>query len=103
MFIKDYAKVTQPLTHLLRSKVPFEWGERQDLAMKEVKKLLSVCPALKPIDYHLNTFVILGVDTSWMAVGFWICQEDSGDPKKRYYARFTSITLSEREARYSQT
>jgi Integrase zinc binding domain/RNase H-like domain found in reverse transcriptase len=102
MFIKDYARITQPLTHLLRTKVPFEWGEDQENAMQEVKDLLSVCPALKPIDYHSDAPVILGVDTSWMAVGFWICQEDPEDPKKRYYARFASITLSDREARYSQ-
>src|SRR6202023_847943 len=102
MFIKDYAKITQPLTHLLQSKVPFEWGESQDLAMREVKRLLSVFPALKPIDYHLDAPVILGVDTSWMAVGFWICQEDPDNPKKRYYACFASITLSKQEARYSQ-
>jgi Integrase zinc binding domain/RNase H-like domain found in reverse transcriptase len=102
MFIKDYARITQPLTHLLRTKVPFEWGENQENAMKEVKDLLSVCPALKPIDYHSDAPVILGVDTSWMAVGFWICQEDPDDSKKRYYARFASITLSDREARYSQ-
>jgi len=102
MFIKDYAKITQPLTHLLRSKVVFEWGDEQENAMREVKNLLSVCPALKPIDYHSEGPVILGVDTSWMAVGFWICQEDAEDVKKHYYTCFASITLSEREARYSQ-
>jgi len=102
MFIKDYARITQLLTHLLRSRVIFEWGEDQDNAMQEVKDLLSICPVLKPIDYHSNAPVILGVDTLWMAVGFWICQEELDDPKKCYYTRFISITLSEREARYWQ-
>jgi len=63
MFIKDYAKITQPLTHLLRSKVVFKWGNEQEDAMREVKDLLRVCPALKPIDYHSEGPVILGVDT----------------------------------------
>jgi hypothetical protein len=102
MFIKDYAKISQPLTHLLRLKVTFEWGEDQEKAMQEIKDALNTCPALRPLDYHSDAPVILGVDTSWMAVGFWICQEDPDNPKKRYYARFASITLSEREARYSQ-
>ena len=44
----------------------------------------------------------LAVDTSWKAIGFYLYQQDPEDPKKKYYARFESITLNEREARFSQ-
>ena len=71
MFIKDYAKITQLLTHLLWSKVLFEWGESQDLAMQEVKVSLSVCLVLRPIDYHLNAPVILGIDM-YIVNGCWL-------------------------------
>ena len=39
---------------------------------------------------------------SWKAIGFYIYQQDPDDAKKRYYARFESITLNEREARFLQ-
>jgi hypothetical protein len=42
------------------------------------------------------------VDTSYIAVGYLLSQCDEADPKKRYYAKFGSITLNEREARFSQ-
>ena len=46
--------------------------------------------------------VILVVDTSWIAVSFIICQCDIDNPKKRYFNRFCSITLNDREAWFSQ-
>ena len=58
---------------------------------------------LKPLDYELETPVVLAVDTSWKAVRFYIYQEEpSGDKKQKWIARFRSITLNEREARFSQ-
>ena len=46
--------------------------------------------------------MVLAVDTSWKAIGFYIYQQDPEDAKKQYYVRFESITLNEREARFSQ-
>jgi hypothetical protein len=37
-----------------------------------------------------------------MAVGLEIYQVDPDDPKRKYYAKFDSIPLNEREARFSQ-
>ncbi len=55
-----------------------------------------------PIDYELETDVILGVDTSYRTIGFHICQVDPDNPKRRRYARFGSIVLNERKACFSQ-
>ena len=46
--------------------------------------------------------MILAVDTSYIAVGYYLCQADSEDTKKRSYNRFGSITLNDRERRFSQ-
>src|ERR1700724_1002265 len=102
VFIKDFAKISRPLNDLLKKDVPFEWKLTHEKAMQDLKDALISCPAIRPLDYTSDAPVILGVDTSWKAVGFWICQEDPKDKKKRYFARFSSITLNDREARYSQ-
>ena len=55
---------------------------------------------MKPIDYEMETPVVLVVDTSWKAVSFYIYQEEpGGDKKKQRYARFGSITLNDDEER----
>ena len=103
VFIKDFAKKAEPLEKLKRLNVQWEWGPEQEAAMEELKDLLENCPALKPIDYEMETPVVLAVDTSWKAVGFYIYQEEpGGDKKKQRSARFGSITLNKREARFSQ-
>jgi len=63
---------------------------------------LFIPPALRAIDYTSNSPVILTVDTSHIAVGFFLCQCDPTNPKIRHYNRFGSITLNDREARFSQ-
>ena len=102
IFIKDYGKLANPLNRLLRKDIPFEWGPPQIQAMADLKAALLASPALRAIDYESDNPVVLAVDTSYIAVGFQLCQEDRENPKKRYYNRFGSITLNEREARFSQ-
>ena len=102
IFIKDFAKKAHPLVNLTRKGVPFEWGVAQDRAMDELKQALVDSPALRAIDYESDAAVILGVDTSWMAVGYLLCQQDREKPAIRYYNRFGSITLNDREQRFSQ-
>ena len=100
MFIKDYAKVVEPINRLKRKGVVFEWTEEQQAAQDEIKAMIRACPALKPIDYESDEPVVLAVDTSYIAVGFYIYQY--GEDEKPYYSRFDSITLNDREARFSQ-
>lgn len=105
IFIKDFAKVAQPLQKLVRNNVPWEWGEEQTNAQKALFKLLKESPALKPIDYDSPYPVVLAVDTSYIAVGFYIYQEHlqpDGVTVKKHFARFGSITLNATEADFSQ-
>ena len=102
VFIQNFAKRANPLTALTRKDAPFEWGPAQAAAQEDLKNALLTCPALKPLDYVSGAPVVLAVDTSAVAIGYFLCQCDPENPKKRTYARFGSITLNEREARFSQ-
>ena len=70
--------------------------------MDDLKDALIHSTALRPIDYGSEASVILSVDTSSIAIGYLLSQCDVDDPKRRYYAKFGSITLNERESRFSQ-
>ena len=102
IFIKNFAKRANALVHLTRKDVPFEFGEEQWKAVEDLREALLESPALRPIDYESEAPVILGVDTSSIAVGYLLCQQDLENPKIRYYNRFGSITLNDRESRFSQ-
>jgi hypothetical protein len=102
MFIKNFAHRAHHLVKLTRKGTDFEYGPQQIEAQEDLKKALIASPALLPIDYTSDAPVILSVDTSYIAVGYILSQCDSENPKLRHYARFGSITLNEREARFSQ-
>ena len=100
IFIKDYSKRTRKLVHLTRKDVPFQFGEKEQTAMEDLKDAVVTSPALKPIDYQCGREVILAVDSSVIAVGFILLQ--LGGDGKRYPSRFGSIAWNDRESRYSQ-
>jgi hypothetical protein len=102
MFIRNFAHHANPLTILTRKHQPFIFGPEQISSQEDLKQALLDSPALRPIDYKSDAPVILGVDTSHIAVGFLLGQCDPQDPRKRHYARFGSITLNDRESRFSQ-
>ena len=102
VFIKDFAKLAGPLNHLLRKDVPFEWGPAHDKSMADLKEALKNAVPLGNIDYESEGTVVLAVDTSYRAVGFYIYQESADTGKKKKFIKFGSITLNEREARFSQ-
>lgn len=102
VFIRNFAHRAHHLVHLTRKGIPFEWGPKQETAQEDLKQAVLDSPALKPLNYKSDAPVILAVDTSYIAVGFYICQANIKDPKKRYYSRFGSITLNNREQRFLQ-
>lgn len=100
IFIRNFTSIAQPLVNLTRKDVEFEFGEEEQAAMDELKKLAQESPAIRAIDYDSDLEVILAVDTSQIAVGYILQQ--LGTDNKRYPSRFGSITLNTRESRYSQ-
>jgi len=102
VFIKDFARLAGPLNELLRNSKVFEWGPLQEKSMADLKDALLQAVPLGNIDYESDGAVVLAVDTSYMAVGFYIYQEDPTGKKKNMFVKFGSITMNEREARFSQ-
>lgn len=82
VFIKDFAKVASPLNNLLRKNVPFEWTEEHDRSMQSLKDTLANAVPLGNIDYECDNPVVLAVDTSYKAVGFYIYQEGLAKSKR---------------------
>jgi hypothetical protein len=76
-----------------RGSPPFRSGD---------KTTLLKSPALRAIDYTSSTPVILAINTSYIAVGFQLCQCNVTIPSRCYYNQFCSITLNNRESKYSQ-
>ncbi len=102
IYISDYASRAHHIQKLLRNNTPFEWGPDQEESMRLLKEGVTDAHCITPLDYTMSGKIILSVDTSWRAVGFYIRQEDENDKKKKRYARFGSILLGDREQRFSQ-
>jgi len=102
MFIRNFSHRAHHLIKLTRKGVDWEFGTDQLNAMKDLKEALLSSPALRPIDYESPSPITLSVDTSQLAVGYILSQCDPANPKLRYHARFGSITLNDRERRFSQ-
>ena len=102
LFIRNFSHRAHHLVKLTRKGALWEFGQDQLSAMEDLKEALLSSPALRPIDYTSTAPVILSVDTSQIAVGFILSQCDLDDLKRRFYARFGSITLNDRECKFSQ-
>ena len=102
MFIRNFAHRAHHLVKLTRKGAEWEFGEKQLAAMEDLKEALVTSLALRPIYYHSEAPVILGVDTSYIAISSILSQCDLDNPKLRYVAQFGSITLNKCEARFPQ-
>ena len=102
IFIKNFARIANPLTRLTRKGVDFEFGPAEIEAQEQLKAAIINSPAVRSIDYESDRQVFLSVDTSYIAVGYVLSQLMPNSNTKRYPSRFGSIVLNEREANYSQ-
>jgi hypothetical protein len=102
IFIKNFSLHAHPLIKLTQKDEPFIFGPEQIQAQEDLKTALLESPALHTIDYTSSAPIILAVDTSYIAVGFQLCQCDVTTLSRRYYNPFCSITLNDRESKYSQ-
>lgn len=100
IWIKDYSLLARPLTELVRKGVTFDWDTRRQEAFELLKQKVASAPALRPLNYEVDRPIILSVDSSYIAVGFILAQND--ETGKRVPARYGSLPFNERESRYSQ-
>jgi hypothetical protein len=98
-FVKDFAKISSPLTQLTKSSVDFHWGDAQQEAFQKLKDVLTSTPILKLPD-NSKPF-ILHTDASNIALGVVLEQLDD-DGKQRVVA-YLSRTLNDAEKNYSTT
>ena len=102
IFIHNFAQHVAPLILLTRKDVLFEFGPEQIALHEDLKQALINSPAIHAIDYTFPSPIILAVDTSNIAIGFFLCQCNIDNPRKCFYNRFSLITLNDRELRFSQ-
>jgi hypothetical protein len=102
IFIKGFAQRAHHLVKLTQKDAEFEWGPDQEQAQADLIKAILESPALRPLDYKSPSPVILAVDTSYIAVGYFLVQCNEENPRVRFYNWFGSITLNDCEARFSQ-
>ena len=100
IWIPHFAHISEPLYKLLRKGRKFLWSHEQDLAMGELKKILESPPVLKQVDYNCKRPVIVTVDTSPIAIGWAIGQDN--EEGKRFAIRFGARILTERQRAYPQ-
>ena len=100
IWIPHFAHISEPLYKLLRKRVKFLWQREQCLAMEELKRTLESPPVLKQVSYDCGGPVIVTVDTSPIAIGWAIGQDD--EEGKRFAIRFGARILTERQRAYPQ-
>jgi len=80
----------------------FEWGPIQQKAQQDLKTLIEECFHTRNPKFPSDQSLVLAVDMSWRAVGYYIYQRDEEDPKKIHYVKFNSLLIDPRQQRYSQ-
>lgn len=76
-FIENYAKITKPLTLLLRKDTKFKWEESQQQSFDTIKKILMSDVILIHPDFT-KTFY-LNTDASQYVIGAVLQQRDTSD------------------------
>jgi hypothetical protein len=97
-FIKDFSKITKPLTHLLQKDVAFDFDEKCLAAFRTLKSALVSAPIIQPPDWS-QPFEIM-CDASDYTVGAVLGQRKKGRVHTVYYA---SKTLNEAQLNYATT
>jgi hypothetical protein len=97
-FIKDFSKITKPLTHLLQKDMAFDFDEKCLAAFRTLKSALVSAPIIKPPNWS-QPFEIM-CDASDYAVGAVLGQRKDGRVHAIYY---TSKTLNEGQLNYATT
>jgi hypothetical protein len=97
-FIKNFSKITKPLTHLLHKDVAFDFDEKCLAAFRALKSALVSAPIIQTLDWS-QPFEIM-CDASDYAIGMVLGQRKEGRVHAVYYA---SKTLNEAQLNYATT
>jgi hypothetical protein len=95
-FIKDFSKITKPLTRLLQKDVEYDFDEECLHAFRTLKQSLISAPIMQPPDWNLPFEIMC--DASDYAVGAVLGQRKEGKVHTVYYA---SKTLNNAQVNYA--
>ncbi|GKB69421.1 reverse transcriptase domain-containing protein [Tanacetum coccineum] len=95
-FIKDFSKISRPMTHLLEKNTPFIFSEECIQAFETLKKKLTEAPILIAPDWDL--LFELMCDASDFAIGAVLGQRHEKHFRPIHYA---SKTMSEAKSHYT--
>ncbi|GJQ98542.1 reverse transcriptase domain-containing protein [Tanacetum coccineum] len=100
-FIKDFSKISRPMTHLLEKNTPFIFSEDCILAFQTLKKKLTEAPILiapnwdQPFEIMCDASDYAIADTLRLEIPY----ENTFDPKERLLRDFPLESLSEEDGR----
>ncbi|GJY45746.1 reverse transcriptase domain-containing protein [Tanacetum coccineum] len=97
-FIKDFSKISQPMTHLLEKNTPFIFSDECIQAFETLKKKLTEAPILIAPDWDLPFELMC--DASDFAIGAVLGQRHEKHFRPIHYA---SKTMNEAESHYTTT
>ena len=95
-FVKDFGRITLPLTDLLRNDVKFQWQAQQQQAFDSLKQAISSAPVLLVADDTLP--YVVTTDASGFAVGATLSQDQG---KGLQPIAFISHKMNEHERKYA--
>ena len=95
IFICNYSVIVHPLTHLTCKEIDFEFDPKEIEAQKLLKHAIVTPPAIRALDYKSNIIVYLSVDTSYIAIGYVITQDDPDNLKICRPSHFGSMLLTQ--------
>lgn len=100
--IPHFVTIAAPLYNVCKKDVSFVWGPEQQAAQEKLKEAIQNCFHTRNPKFPSVQPIVLAVDSSWRAVGYYIYQRDEMEPKTIHYVKFNSILMDERQQRYSQ-
>ena len=100
--IPNFVTVAAPLYEVIKKDIPFEWGPVQEKAQSDLKTLIELCFHTRNPKFPSEQPLVLAMDTSWRAVGYYLYQRDEKEPKRIHYMKFNSLLMDDRQQRYSQ-
>jgi len=100
--IPNFVTIAAPLYDIVKKNIPFEWGPVQQQAQKKLKELIEECFHTRNPKFPSEQPLVLVVDTSWRAIGYYIYQRDDDNPKQIHYVKFNSLLMDPQQQRYSQ-
>jgi RNase H-like domain found in reverse transcriptase len=94
-FIRDFARISAPLSELTKKGVPFEWGGDQEKSFQKVKDAVKSAPVLQLAD-PAKPYIVT-CDASDVGIGAVLEQETENGP---HPVAFASRKLSGAEINY---